>query len=710
MVHGCPPGSIFRRNQNLILIMKRISMLAVLALGTTAAVAQRPADTDKALVPTTVTRAENEASLAQGQEALANQGGVRNVVFQETFANGFDGSNGNGAWTVEDNVEGINSEEIWVWVAPGNVGYFADGTQTGSAHPGGNYSGNTAELASETAFDGWVVFDNDFFHGGAITADNPAVDTEGSITSPWLNLEENASVIVSWESYFRYCCYPYAPVYLEVGTTNEGVTSWTTFDAHGDFIESANTISANPLPVSVDVSCVAANQDSVQLRFAYRQAPETGAAYSHYFWGIDDVTVSSNEIMNDVEVTQIVNGDVWNVFEYRVTPLEQAILDSEGGLLAGVMYKNVGTVNQTNVEVLVEVLDESGVVLNTTTEMLDTVLTYANALTCPANTQDTLYLATGWEPDATGTYGLRITLTGDSADATPENNTLFKSILYTDDIYGHDDENVLDGELGPRENDDIEGYYDPTGYGSYFHCPNPGTMAYGVAVRFGPNCGLDIDGNPGELEFETRLYSYDGAVGLTDSPFDANYWLYDVEWSNVDGTSDFEVYLSFEDAIELDEDAFYFAAVINEYESPTQLTVLTELGSDTDNSTGNFNQAGDGSFVWFTSQTSTPAVRLITSEREAVELLEASQGIRLEQCMPNPASESTLVRFELGQPRDVTLEVRDGMGRLVSTQDMGTLGAGQHNTTLDLSGWASGLYTYTLVADNFRTTKKLTVK
>ena len=51
------------------------------------------------------------------------------MVYQETFANGFDGSNGNGAWTVEDNVEGINSEEIWVWVAPGNVGYYADGTK-----------------------------------------------------------------------------------------------------------------------------------------------------------------------------------------------------------------------------------------------------------------------------------------------------------------------------------------------------------------------------------------------------------------------------------------------------------------------------------------------------------------------------------------------------------------------------------------------------
>ena len=91
-----PSGQYFSAQSNLPFIMKRISMLAVLALGMTAAVAQRPADTDKAVVPTTVTRC-NQASLAQGQEALANQGGVRNVVYQETFANGFDGSNGNGA-------------------------------------------------------------------------------------------------------------------------------------------------------------------------------------------------------------------------------------------------------------------------------------------------------------------------------------------------------------------------------------------------------------------------------------------------------------------------------------------------------------------------------------------------------------------------------------------------------------------------------------
>ena len=107
------------------------------------------------------------------------------------------------------------------------------------------------------------------------------------------------------------------------------------------------------------MSCVAAYQDSVQLRFAYRQAPETGQGYSHYYWGIDDVTVTSNTVANDVEITQVTNGNVFTVWEYRMTPFEQAIDGAaDGGLVAGVMYKNSGTDTQYNVDVLVEILDE----------------------------------------------------------------------------------------------------------------------------------------------------------------------------------------------------------------------------------------------------------------------------------------------------------------------------------------------------------------
>ena len=58
-----------------------------------------------------------------------------------------------------------------------------------------------------------MIFDNDYWHGGPINANNPAFDTEGSLTSPWMDFTNDGSVIVNWESYFRYCCFPYAPIF-----------------------------------------------------------------------------------------------------------------------------------------------------------------------------------------------------------------------------------------------------------------------------------------------------------------------------------------------------------------------------------------------------------------------------------------------------------------------------------------------------------------
>ena len=68
---------------------------------------------------------------------------------------------------------------------------------------------------------------------------------------------------------------------------------------------------------------MAANQDSVQLRFAYRQQFDEPAA--HYFWGIDDVVVTSYPEENDLEITRVTNGDITTLWEYRITPMEQAI-------------------------------------------------------------------------------------------------------------------------------------------------------------------------------------------------------------------------------------------------------------------------------------------------------------------------------------------------------------------------------------------------
>ena len=645
---------------------------------------------------TAATQSEVANSLLAGEEARSTQRGGGNILFSEDFSNGFDGVNGNGAWTAMDNA----NDSLWFWVSPDNAGFYQNGAASGVVHPAGEYSTNIGSLESGTPDNGWMIFDCDYLNTPIAEGYQ---DTDGSLTSPMIDFTNDGSVILSWDQYFRYCCYPYAPIYVDV--TNDGGMTWTTFDGHGSFIEAANSASANPLPTTLDISCVAAYSDSVQLRFSYMQAPEVGNSYSHYYWGIDDVVVSSNENADDLAMVQLTNGDIWNVWEYRVTPMEQKIAAGDGGVLAGVLYRNNGTENQESVEVLVEVLSEEGDVLASVSETLPTVYSFANGLNCPANSQDTIYIATGWEPSATGNYILRSTLTsGSSTDATPEDNTMSKVIVYSDDEYGHDDEAVLDGELFPRESD-IDGLYDPSGQGAFYHMVNGGSTAYGITVDFGSSCGQNIDGDEAELEFETRLYFYDNTVGITDSPFESAFWTYDPAWSNAGA-----YYLAFEDPIELDADAVYFAAVIAEYESDGGLTVNAQLDSDTDNSTGEYNQAGDGSFVWFTSQTYSPAVRLILSERVGVDEIANLNGINLNQNIPNPASNVTTFSFDLSQSRSVQFEIRDLSGRVITRLEEGTLGAGAHTVTYDVSALSSGLYTYTLIADGISITKKMVIR
>ncbi|MBI49568.1 MAG: hypothetical protein CL850_04705, partial [Crocinitomicaceae bacterium] len=73
------------------------------------------------------------SSKLAGVEALANQRGGGDVLFSEDFSNGFDGSNGNGPWTILDNAE----NNAWVYVASNGSGTYFDGTATGANHPAG---------------------------------------------------------------------------------------------------------------------------------------------------------------------------------------------------------------------------------------------------------------------------------------------------------------------------------------------------------------------------------------------------------------------------------------------------------------------------------------------------------------------------------------------------------------------------------------------
>ena len=45
----------------------------------------------------------------------------------------------------------------------------------------------------------------------------------------------------------------------------------------------------------------------------------------------------------------------------------------------------------------------------------------------------------------------------------------------------------------------------------------------------------------------------------------------------------------------------------------------------------------------------------------------------------------------------------------MASEEMGTLGAGVYSWDVNLGGWSQGIYTYTLKADRWSTTKKMLV-
>ncbi len=593
----------------------------------------------------------------------------RVVVYSQNFSTGF------GDMTHQD-----SSPAGTIWMV------------ANASSPAGEFSSTLPALASPTAANGWVIFDCDLYN---TPVSNGVEDVTGSLSTPTMDCSALTSVIVEWSQYFRYCCFSASPLTLEVST--DGGTNWTVFPANGNFTPSANSLSANPLNTRVDISCAAAGQSSVLVRWGYNTAAATG--YSHYFWGIDDIQIHDNGSTNDLEILQVTNGDVLNIWEYRVTPFEQRIFAADGGLNVGVIYRNNGSADQTNTSINIDILDASGAVVGNAVSNPFTMESFGHTPECPSFLSDTLYIQTGWEPSVIGTYTVRASILSlDATDETPANNTMDHIIVYSTDEYGHEDEAALDIELTPRASDTSPGEFDPTGYGAFYTCPNAGSLAYGLTVVFGPT-------SDGGADFTAILFegSPNNAAVLASQDYVLNAGWIDNGYQ----------YFPFDAPYALDTQTnglSYFCGVLNESTSALQLTCAAESNSDSDNSTSVYEKAGDGTFVWFGSQSFSPAVRMILSERVAVDEIN-SDNLTFFQFAPNPAVSSTRVNFELTSAANVAYEVRDITGKLIEFKNLGKYTPGRNNFELNVAGLNAGNYEVSLVIGGARMfTKTLSVK
>jgi hypothetical protein len=282
----------------------------------------RAQDATRALTPALGTPDEAVAIPAPSADP---RGGGGNI-FYDDFANGLDGNNGFGAWTVSG--------------ANGNIWHKKVG------NPNGFYIGANpanARIQSATAANGYMIFNGD--SANCTWSDNTPTalpvdqftNWEGSLESPVLNLTATPNVRLTFQQRLRYCCGD-PPQFVEVST--DGGISWPFSYPTAETVD-ANTLTPTQT-ISLDLSDAVSTGPS-NVKFRFRHSSE--AATSHYHWQIDDVTLSPVGSYERQMMTTIVsNVPLTQGYEHARIPAPQV-----SSLYLGCEMKNLGLSDQTNV-------------------------------------------------------------------------------------------------------------------------------------------------------------------------------------------------------------------------------------------------------------------------------------------------------------------------------------------------------------------------
>jgi len=93
---------------------------------------------------------------------------------------------------------------------------------------------------------------------------------------------------------------------------------------------------------------------------------------------------------------------------------------------------------------------------------------------------------------------------------------------------------------------------------------------------------------------------------------------------------------------------------------------------------------------------------------DAVEIdFETVKEYSLAQNYPNPFNPSTDINYNLAKSGNITLKVYNILGSEVATLVDGFMEAGKHIAKFYAKDFTSGVYFYTIKADNFTSTKKM---
>jgi len=116
---------------------------------------------------------------------------------------------------------------------------------------------------------------------------------------------------------------------------------------------------------------------------------------------------------------------------------------------------------------------------------------------------------------------------------------------------------------------------------------------------------------------------------------------------------------------------------------------------------------GSSMHIALARATGTTTNSLVYTATKVEQLSNVPTSFTLQQNYPNPFNPSTTIKFQIAKAGFVTLKVFDMLGREVSTLLNQQLEVGTYQSKWDASGYASGMYLYTLQQGSSIETRKL---
>jgi hypothetical protein len=508
-----------------------------------------------------------------------------------------------------------------------------------------------------------------------------------------IDCSAEATVAISFDNYHR--------IYLEthkVLVSTDGV-NYTEFNVNTGYGSGINYVtSPNAERVTLNISCVAANASSVTIRFNYQGQYD-------WFWCIDDVALSDAPA-DDLKLT--------GTYYYNETldlafgtPLDYPIVPSNqiDNIMVKGTIENLGANTTTNAQLDLAVVNSaSATIFNGSSPAADLA-------SCTVPRLDSLV----WSHSASlDTYTLNYSADFDNVgnDQTA-NNTASGTITVVgtsgSGVQWSRDNNTQNGSF-------IDLDAEPYIIGNVFYVYNDITV-YSIDAAF---MGGSTATDPG-VSAAITLYEMDPAATTIADVFvpifsgSANGIDYTITAPMIgNGTTTvwnkFPVNPAAPTTGILLEGGKQYMAAIEHYGGADYLSLA--LSGSTPNADASAWLYGDGGngIDWY-YLTSKLKIRLGLDQNASflgVDEVEMS-NLSLNQNVPNPANNSSLINYSLKESADVNFEIVDITGKVIYSENMGNKGAGSYSVNVNTADYAAGIYYYTMTAGADKITKKMMV-